>query len=347
MYEQKLGEIIGLFIAPKDHSGYPRPSQEELILVANEGIEGDKFKGRNADKAVLIVGLNSYELAKENGIELEFGSLGENILFDFDPHILPTGTKIKIDEVELEVVKRCKICSHLSYFDQKLPKVVKEVRGIYCKINKGGKIDKNSRVVRLIPQEEFFIQNSESKKLYACISKYPNHFLRIKTQLLVKDFFNNKDVETEIKRLEAINNPLEGLDEYADYPDFAICGFIRTKDGKIDKMGGVMAEIEITFPSSNPSYLQILSEKIRKIVQTQFLICAAIDIVEIVDFNQIKKDGIGEILFEEYTNIMMSEDEQTIYKESLNYEFITEAWNVGLFMVQKDKPLANILGFFP
>ncbi len=143
---KKTGKIVGIFSAKKGESGLPRPAVKNLKLIENFGIEDDKFAGDELDKSVMVIGLKSYEIAKENGIELQLGSYGENILFDFDPHKLEIGDTIKIDDTILEITQRCTLCSHLSVFHKYLPKLIKNHRGLYCKILKGGEISKESIV---------------------------------------------------------------------------------------------------------------------------------------------------------------------------------------------------------
>ena len=81
---RNIGKVIETFSATKESSGMPRPKVENLNLIKDYGIENDKFAGKKLEQTVMVVGLKSYEIAKENGIDLELGSLGENILLDFD-----------------------------------------------------------------------------------------------------------------------------------------------------------------------------------------------------------------------------------------------------------------------
>ncbi len=144
-----LGEVLALFSAKKGESGLPRPRRESLILTSGYGIEGDKFAGKKLNQSVMVVGSKSYDLAKEQEIELELGSLGENILFDFDPHEFATGTELKIGESAIiRITKNCTICKHLAIFDDRLPKLLEFHRGLYCKIIKSGEI-KEGDVVSL------------------------------------------------------------------------------------------------------------------------------------------------------------------------------------------------------
>ena len=144
---KSLGKIIGTFSAKKGQSGLPRPKVKFLNLIEGFGIEEDKFAGKDEDSSVMIVGTFSYELAKEKGISLDLGSLGENLLFDFNPHDFHIGTQFKIGETIIEITQKCTICNHLSVFGKKLPLIVKDCRGLYCKIIKGGEIKKNDEIL--------------------------------------------------------------------------------------------------------------------------------------------------------------------------------------------------------
>ncbi len=140
MDKKILGKVLDTFSAIKGSSGLPRPKVEKLVLVKNHGIENDKFAGDELHKTVMIIGQKSYDMAKEEGIELQRGSYGENILFDFNPHTLQVGDRLQIANALIEITEKCTLCNHLSVFGAKLPKLIKNHRGLYCKIINGGEI---------------------------------------------------------------------------------------------------------------------------------------------------------------------------------------------------------------
>ena len=147
-------KVVNTFSAKKGQSGLPRPRVELLDCIKTFGIKEDKFAGLDENTAVMVVGLKAYELARDQGIELEQGALGENILFDFDPHDYEFGDIIKVGEVSLELKSSCTICSHLSVFDKTLPKLVKNHRGVYCKVLSDGIIKKDMQVNILKEKKE-------------------------------------------------------------------------------------------------------------------------------------------------------------------------------------------------
>lgn len=141
-----IGKVIDTFSAKKGQSGLPRPKVEKVELIFGHGIKEDKFAGEDLNKAVMIVGQYSYDLAKKNDIHMEFGSLGENILFNFNPHDYHIGTIFQIGDAQIEVTENCTICNHLAIFGDDLPILLQECRGLYCKILKSGIVSKDSPI---------------------------------------------------------------------------------------------------------------------------------------------------------------------------------------------------------
>ena len=130
--------VLGIFSAPEGQSGLPRPRAAQLDLQEGHGIIGDKFAGRDLDQTVMIVGRRAYDLAEEAGIDLEPGSLGENLFLELDPHRLAVGTRLQVGTAVIELTEACTLCAHLGIFDRKLPKVVRHDRGVYCRIVRSG-----------------------------------------------------------------------------------------------------------------------------------------------------------------------------------------------------------------
>jgi MOSC domain-containing protein YiiM len=137
---KKIANILGIFSAKVGQKSMPRPRVDKLIMVKDSGIKNDKFANKNLDQTVMIVGQIAYDIAKQHNISLKAGSFGENILLDTNPHILDIGTILHIGDSVLKITYKCSICKHLATFDNRLPALVKEYRGGYCKILKGGKI---------------------------------------------------------------------------------------------------------------------------------------------------------------------------------------------------------------
>ncbi len=133
--------------------GLPKPQVDHLELVAGFGAKGDRHAGKNPDRAVLVAGLPAYKKAREAGIHLPFGALGENLLLDLDPHSLPPGTRLRVGESLLEFTQVCAVCSSLSQFDLRLPKLLYGGRGLYARVLEGGLVRVGNPVRILVTTE--------------------------------------------------------------------------------------------------------------------------------------------------------------------------------------------------
>ena len=140
----KVGNIISLFYSTD--SG--RTSTSEL-LFDSKGIVKDKHYDQNIDRSVLITTSESYELAKNAGIDVSYGSLGENILIDYNPYHLTMKARLKIGDVVLEISQHCTLCKSLTKVNSKLPKLLKDDRGIFARVIKSGKIKEGDNIYLL------------------------------------------------------------------------------------------------------------------------------------------------------------------------------------------------------
>jgi MOSC domain-containing protein YiiM len=131
----KVGNVSLLFYSPP--SG--RTSVTSFALN-RKGIVDDKHYNKNAERSVLIATLESYALSKYHHIDIAYGLLGENILIDYNPYHLKAGQKVQIGEVILEISQPCTLCKSLSTIDKKLPKLLKNDRGIFAMVLKSGHI---------------------------------------------------------------------------------------------------------------------------------------------------------------------------------------------------------------
>jgi len=143
MSKRIFGNVVNLFIS-KD-GDEPRESKEILTLEL-DGVCEDKFKGKDIERSVLLVSQKSYEMAKQNGINMGSGELGENILVDFDPYSFEAGTRLQIGDVVLEISKKSTLCNSLSKINNKLPKLLKDKRGMFSKVISGGQINKGNSI---------------------------------------------------------------------------------------------------------------------------------------------------------------------------------------------------------
>lgn len=139
MKKNNTGKVLALYITQDDEA--KTRTSVTSVEVDDNGILNDKFHAKNLQRSILITSIQSYTLAQENAIDIEQGTLGENILIDINPYSLVAGEKIKIGEALLEITQNCTLCRGLSSVNSKLPKLLKNDRGIFAKvINHSAKI---------------------------------------------------------------------------------------------------------------------------------------------------------------------------------------------------------------
>ncbi len=134
------GRILGTFSAKEKLDGIKRPAVKSLKLIESYGIDEDRYAGGDLSRSVMVVGKIAYDIAKEHGIDLEYGSLGENIITDFNPHSLRGNTILEIGDSKIQIMQKCSVCTHLNEYDARLSNLLKECRGVYCKILTSGTI---------------------------------------------------------------------------------------------------------------------------------------------------------------------------------------------------------------
>jgi MOSC domain-containing protein YiiM len=138
---KEVGKVLELFISKKDEAGTTITIEQESITLDDKGVLNDKFHAKDAHRAILLSSIESYRIANENSIEMPYGSLGENILMDFNPYNLNVGDQLKIGDTVLEITQNCTLCKGLSKVDAKAPKLLKDHRGIFAKTVTSGVIE--------------------------------------------------------------------------------------------------------------------------------------------------------------------------------------------------------------
>ncbi len=137
MKKKIIGNVIELFQSKE---------KTDKLVLDKDGIIGDKFYAKNLNRSVLLIPQDSYSIVQTIGLNLDAGTLGENILINFNPYIIPLGTKLYIGNVVLEFSQNCTLCKSLSKLDSKLPKLLKNDRGVFAKVIKEGIIHKNDEI---------------------------------------------------------------------------------------------------------------------------------------------------------------------------------------------------------
>lgn len=139
----QVGKIITLFISDPI---LKKKIEKESLHVDEKGIIDDKYYNKDMSRSILLTSIKSYDLALSYDIKIPNGALGENLLMDYNPYSLISGEKLYIGETILEISQNCTICSHLSIIDERVPELLKNDRGVFAKVVKGGIIYKNDSI---------------------------------------------------------------------------------------------------------------------------------------------------------------------------------------------------------
>jgi len=129
--KKTIGKVLKLYITKNDVN--KTRLSKESIIVDEKGVQGDKFYGKDLQRSILITTQESYDLALLNNIDIDNGVLGENILIDINPYSLLPGQRLIIGDALLEITQNCTLCKGLTSIDSKLPKLLKDDRGIFAK----------------------------------------------------------------------------------------------------------------------------------------------------------------------------------------------------------------------
>ena len=127
--------------------GFPRPEVGFVELIEGHGIQGDRKAGKRENRAVLLIGQSTYDHLRDINRPLPYGGLGENMVLDFDPHLLEPGTQLKIGEVLLEISLYCTACKTLrDRYGEDFPQLLGKRRGMLARVLRGGKVHSGDTV---------------------------------------------------------------------------------------------------------------------------------------------------------------------------------------------------------
>lgn len=146
MTQSHKGKVTALFVSVE---GISDRLAKPMLSLDEKGIIEDKYYNKNPQRSVLITSEASYALVSHHNIHMNLGSLGENILIDYNPYHLKAGQQLKIGDVILEISQNCTMCDHLSSIDERLPVLLENDRGIFAKVIHAGSIKQEDDIYLL------------------------------------------------------------------------------------------------------------------------------------------------------------------------------------------------------
>lgn len=127
-------------ICISEKRGTQKVNINEANFVENFGIEQDAHAG-NWHRQVSLISLERIEEFKQRGAQVEPGAFGENVIVQgIDFKNLPVGTRLKCNEVELEMTQIGKQCHKHCQIYHQVGDCIMPREGVFAKVLKGGHI---------------------------------------------------------------------------------------------------------------------------------------------------------------------------------------------------------------
>lgn len=131
------GKIVAISISEK--KGQKKHNIESAELRVNHGMVGDAHAG-NWHRQISLLGIQSIELMKAKGAQVQPGDFAENITVEgLVLYELPVGTQVLVgNQVRLEVTQIGKECHSGCEIQQQVGSCIMPTQGIFAKVIEGG-----------------------------------------------------------------------------------------------------------------------------------------------------------------------------------------------------------------
>ncbi|MCL2559341.1 MAG: MOSC domain-containing protein [Turicibacter sp.] len=111
---------------------------EEAKFIADHGIEQDAHAG-NWHRQVSLLAYETIADFNARGADVHDGAFGENLIVEgLDLVNLPVGTRLKCQDVELEITQIGKDCHVRCHIFHKMGDCIMPTNGVFAKVVKGG-----------------------------------------------------------------------------------------------------------------------------------------------------------------------------------------------------------------
>ncbi|WFD10626.1 MOSC domain-containing protein [Tepidibacter hydrothermalis] len=139
-----MGKILGVCTSEK--KGVQKVNVGKIELVENHGLKGDAHAG-DWHRQVSLLSWEKIEDFKNRGGQVKDGDFGENLIVQgIDLAKLPVGTKLKINEIELEVTQIGKECHQHCAIYHAVGDCIMPREGIFARVLSGGLVQINDEI---------------------------------------------------------------------------------------------------------------------------------------------------------------------------------------------------------
>ena len=127
-----MGKVTAVCISTE--KGTQKQNIEEF------GIEGDAHAGK-CHRQVSLLSQDKIEEFRARGAEVEDGAFGENLVVQgIDFRSLPVGTRLRCNDVILEMTQIGKECHHGCQIFRKMGECIMPREGVFARVIHGGRI---------------------------------------------------------------------------------------------------------------------------------------------------------------------------------------------------------------
>lgn len=139
-----MGKVMAVNISEK--RGTQKANVHTVKLIENYGLENDAHAG-NWHRQVSLLSYEKIEEFKAKGAPVEAGAFGENLIVQgFDFKTLPVGTRLKCNDVILEITQIGKQCHKGCEIFQIMGDCIMPREGVFARVIHGGVISEGDEM---------------------------------------------------------------------------------------------------------------------------------------------------------------------------------------------------------
>lgn len=140
-----MGRVIATNISEK--KGTQKKNIHSVRLIEDFGLEKDAHGG-NWHRQVSLLSYDKIKAFREKGATVKDGDFGENLVVEgIDFSSLPIGTRLRCNEVILEMTQIGKECHHGCQIFQTMGDCIMPREGVFAKVIQGGIISEGDEMV--------------------------------------------------------------------------------------------------------------------------------------------------------------------------------------------------------
>lgn len=139
-----MGKVMAVNISEK--RGTQKVNVHTVRLIENYGLENDAHAG-NWHRQVSLLSYEKIEEFKAKGAPVQDGAFGENLIVQgFDFKTLPVGTRLKCNDVILEITQIGKKCHNGCEIFKVMGDCIMPREGVFARVIHGGVISQGDEM---------------------------------------------------------------------------------------------------------------------------------------------------------------------------------------------------------